>query len=73
MLDGKVCVCVLVVSPEASQGCHDHSVLEGDVAKLDGLEEVRGGHCDASSLLTLFSCLGSLLSQGVPFYIVAQK
>jgi len=39
MLDCEICVSMLVVSPEAGHWCHDHSVLEGDIAELDGLKE----------------------------------
>ena len=69
MLDGKIGVRVLVVSPESGQGCHDYSVLEGDIAEVDGLEEFRCSHCESS----LFSCWGSLLQKGVPFYTAAHR
>lgn len=39
---------VLAVRPESGQGCHYHSVLEGDGADLDGLKELGCGHCEAS-------------------------
>ena len=39
MLDSKIGVCVLLVRAVAGEGCHDHSVLKGDVAELDRLEE----------------------------------
>ena len=45
VLDGKIGVRVLVVCPDSGQRCHDHSVLEGDRADLDGLEKLRCGHC----------------------------
>ena len=44
MLDGEIGMRMFVVSPEAGQRCHDHSVLEGDIAELNGLEEFRSGH-----------------------------
>ena len=70
MLDSKIGVGVLVVCPVAGEGCHDHPVLRGDVADLDGLEEFRSGHCKA--MLLLSECwLGSLLPQSVPFYMAA--
>ena len=70
MLDGKFGVRVLVVCPVSGQGCHDYSVLEGDIAEVDGLEEFMGSHCEAS----LFCCwLGSLLPKGVRFYTPAHR
>ena len=60
VLDGKISVRVLVVCPDSGQRCHDHSVLEGDRADLDGLEELGCGHCNASV------CVRSLLGDVVP-------
>ena len=45
VLDGKIGVGVLVVPPVSCHGRHNHSVLRGDVADLDGLEELGCGHC----------------------------
>jgi len=57
MLNCKIGVCVIVVCAEAGEGCHDYSVLEGEVAELDGLEEFGSGHCSARLLLSA-CCLG---------------
>ena len=51
VLDDEVRGRVLAVSPESSQGCHNHSVLEGDSADLNGLEKLGCGHCKISACL----------------------
>jgi len=43
--DGKIGMRMLVVPPVASEGCHDHPVLEGKLVELDGLEKFGGAHC----------------------------
>ena len=40
VLDGKIGVGVLVVPPVSCHGRHNHAVLRGDGADLDGLEEL---------------------------------
>ena len=47
VLDGKVGVRVPVVPPVSGHRRHNHSVLRGDGADLDGLEELGCGHCKA--------------------------
>ena len=48
VFDGKISVCVLVVRAQSGQGCHNHSVLDGDGADLDGLKKLGSGHCKVS-------------------------
>jgi len=52
VLDSKIGVGVIAVCAVAGEGCHDYSVLEGEVAELDGLEEFGSGHCSARLLLS---------------------
>ena len=60
MFDGKISVRVFAIPPESGQWCHDHSVLEGDRADLDGLEKFGSGHCKVGE------CFRSLLMAMVP-------
>ena len=39
VLNRKIGVGMFVICAESGEGCHDDSVLEGDVAELDRLEE----------------------------------
>ena len=45
VLDDEICGCVPGVSSVSGYGCHNHSVLEGDWANLNRLEEFGSGHC----------------------------
>ena len=47
VFDGKIGMDVLVVCTQSGQRCHNHSVLRGNGADLDGLKELRCGHCKA--------------------------
>jgi len=55
VLDHEICGRVLGVSPVSGQGCHDHSVLEGDSADVNRLEELGSGHCKADVCVGGFS------------------
>ena len=56
VLDGKIGVGVLVVPPVSGHRRHDHSVLRGDCADLDGLEELGCGHCTVRRVCGLDVC-----------------
>lgn len=43
VLDGNLAVSVAVVCTHSSERCKDHAMLKGDIADLDGREEL-GGH-----------------------------
>ena len=70
MLNSKIGVGVIVVCAEAGEGCHDYSVLESEVCKLDGLEEFGSGHCSRRLLLSEL-LLGMITPTKVPFYRAA--
>jgi hypothetical protein len=56
VLDHEICGCVLSVSPVSGQRRHNHSVLEGYRAELDGLEELGSGHCRGCVLERFVGC-----------------
>ena len=51
VLDDEICGCVLAVPPKSGQGRHNHSMLEGGRADLNGLKKFGCGHCKASGCL----------------------